>query len=320
MPALIHKVFVDGNEGTTGLEIGQRLAGRKDIEVLDIVPARKKDPDLKKEILNQADLVFLCLPDAAARESVSLIKNPSTRIIDASTAHRIHPEWTYGLPELGQGQREQIRKSTRVANPGCHATGLILGLAPLLAGKIMDNDHPVTCMSITGYSGGGKSLIGKYQSDITTFPGKDAPMGYALTLSHKHLPEMKEITGLLHPPLFLPVVSNYYRGMAVYLPLHLQTLRAAVCARDIHAIISEYYAGETFVRVIPFENNPTLETGFLDPQGCNETNRVDIFVFGHTTQAMVVIRLDNLGKGASGAAVQNMNLMLGCPEATGLTF
>jgi N-acetyl-gamma-glutamyl-phosphate reductase len=314
-----YKVFVDGQEGTTGLRIHEYLSGRPDIELLKIAPDKKKDLAERRLFLNEADIVFLCLPDGAAREAVSLVDNNRTRIIDASTAHRTDEHWVYGLPELNKQQRGLIRTSNRVAVPGCHATGFILAVNPLVAEGLLKKDAPLSCHSITGYSGGGKSLIKKYEECSSgEKDGMRAPKPYALKLQHKHLPEMRKWTGLSNPPLFTPIVADFYKGMAVSVPLFPQFMNKAVAARQVRDLLSAYYAGEKFIRVMPFEAEENLDHGYFAVEECNDTNRVDIFVFGNETHILLVSRFDNLGKGASGAAIQNMNLMLGAAEGTGL--
>lgn len=312
------KVFVDGQEGTTGLKINERLAGRPDLEVIKVDQERRKDSDYRKAMINEADVVFLCLPDAAAIEAVALLENPKTKIIDASTAHRTDEAWTYGLPELSPLHREAIRKSRFVSVPGCHATGFALGLYPLIASGVMNRDYPVTCFSLTGYSGGGKKLIEQYE----TVRKDDARMmgcrPYALGLKHKHLPEMTKATGLSKPPVFNPVLGPFSQGMIVTIPIVLNQLEKKMTAKELHDVISEYYSGERFVQVATFGGDGALDDGCLDPQANNNTNRADIFIFGHDTQASIMCRLDNLGKGASGAAVQCMNIMTGRDEGLGL--
>ncbi|MDT8902942.1 N-acetyl-gamma-glutamyl-phosphate reductase [Anaeroselena agilis] len=311
-----HKVFVDGQEGTTGLKIHEYLAQRSDIEWLSIDPEKRKDIAERSRLLNSADLVFLCLPDVAAREAVSLITNEHTRVIDASTAHRTHPDWAYGLPELSPEHREKIKHSRRVSVPGCHATGFIVGLYPLVKAGIVPADYPVTCTSLTGYSGGGKSLIKKYES--VADGGLNSPRPYALRLQHKHLPEMQAVTGLRYPPAFVPVVANYYKGMGVMLPLISRLLNKPLSAAQVRDFFAEYFAAEKFIKVMPYDADATLEEGFFPVECCNDTNRIELFVFGNNEQILVVSRFDNLGKGASGAAVQCMNIMLGADEAAGL--
>ncbi len=311
-----HTVFVDGQEGTTGLRIHEYLAQRADIEVLRIAPELRKDGAERARLLNAADVAFLCLPDAAAKEAVALVTNPDTCLIDASTAHRIEPGWAFGLPELAPGQRERLRTGKRIANPGCHASAFILLLRPLVDAGLVAPELAVSATSITGYSGGGKKMIEQYQA------GDDArlesPRPYALGLAHKHIPEMMAHTGLRNKPLFMPVVGNFYKGLAVTVPLHLNPSAAGTSAQHVHDALSRHYEGEAFVRVMPLNDAATLEDGFFDIQACNDTNRVDLFVFAQGGQALLMARLDNLGKGASGAAVQAMNLHLGLDEALGL--
>lgn len=311
---MTYKVFVDGQEGTTGLQIHDYLKQRTDISVLRIDAALRKDPAERARLLNEADVAFLCLPDAAARESVALVENPATCVIDTSTAHRVSPDWVYGLPELEPAQRERIRQSKRIANPGCHASAFILALRPLVDAGLLPADWPVSATSLTGYSGGGKKMIEQYQGDSAG--ALQAPRPYALGLQHKHLPEMQRYTGLAGAPLFSPVVGPFYKGLAVSVPLDLGRLGGQASRQAVHQALAERYAGEAFVRVHPLDVEIT--DGFFDVQGSNDTNRVDLFVFGHEHQALLVARLDNLGKGASGAAVQSMNIHLGVDEQTGL--
>jgi N-acetyl-gamma-glutamyl-phosphate reductase len=313
---MTRRVFVDGQEGTTGLQIREMLAPRRDIEVLRIDPDKRKDVAERARLLNAADVAFLCLPDAAAREAVSLVSNPNTCVIDASTAHRTDPGWVFGLPELEPAQRDRIRASKRIANPGCHASSFILLMRPLVGAGLAPKSLPLAVTSITGYSGGGRRMIELYERSGD--PVLQAPRPYALTLKHKHLPEMLAHTGLEVAPVFMPIVSNYYKGLAVSVPLHLSQLAPGTSARAIHATLERYYAGERFVRVMPLDDPDTLAHGF-DVQACNDTNRVDIFVFGDETRVLLIARLDNLGKGASGAAVQAMNVHLGMEETCGLT-
>ena len=307
-------VFVDGQEGTTGLRIHEYLAQRSDIEVLRIDPERRKDAAERARLLNAADVAFLCLPDAAAREAAALVNNPETCVIDASTAHRTAPGWVLGLPELAPGQRDAIRASKRVSNPGCHASAFILLLRPLLDAGLVPPAHAVSAGSITGYSGGGKKLIELYQNSPE--PALTSPRPYALTLGHKHVPEMMAHTGLVTRPIFMPVVGNFYKGLAVSVPLHLGAL--GTTPEAVHSALATRYAEERYVRVMPLRDPATLEGGFFDLQACNGTNRVDIFVFANDHQAILMARLDNLGKGASGAAVQAMNVHLGVEESLGL--
>jgi N-acetyl-gamma-glutamyl-phosphate reductase len=313
-----YKVFVDGQEGTTGLKINDYLSVRPELEILKIAAEKRKDLSARKELLNEADIVFLCLPDEAAKESVALIENKKTRVIDASTAHRTAEGWTYGLPELNKKQRELIAASSRVTNPGCHATCFVMDVNPLLEKGIIAKDYPVTCTSVTGYSGGGKKLIERYE--VLKTASTISPNYYGLKLTHKHLPEMQKVTGLAYPPVFTPIVANYFKGMAVSVPLVTRLFNKKVNAKDLQSIMAEYYAGEKFVRVMPYDSDGYLDEGFLYAEECNDTNMVDIFVFGHEDQIVIMARLDNLGKGASGAAIQNMNIMLGVDEAAGLKF
>jgi len=308
-------VFVDGQEGTTGLRIHEVLAGRRDIELLLIDPARRKDASERARLLNAADVAFLCLPDAAAREAVAMIDNPRTCVIDASTAHRTLPGWAFGLPELAPGQREVLRSTRRIANPGCHASAFILLMRPLVDAGLVPAAHPLSAGSITGYSGGGKKTIEQYQA-FPQEPALTSPRPYALTLVHKHVPEMMLHCGLTTAPIFLPMIGNFYKGLAVSVPLHLKAL--STTAEAVHAAYTRHYEGERFVRVMPLRDPATLEGGFFDVQACNDTNRVDLFVFANDSQAVVMARLDNLGKGASGAAVQAMNVHLGVDEGLGL--
>ncbi len=308
-------VFVDGQEGTTGLRIHEYLAARRDVEVLRIAPDKRKDVAERARLLNAADVAFLCLPDAAAREAAALVTNPRTCLIDASTAHRTAPGWVFGLPELAPGQRDALRASKRIANPGCHASAFILLLRPLVDAGLVPAAHPVSATSISGYSGGGKKLIEQYQAQPMD-PLLTSPRPYGLSLAHKHLPEMAAHTGLTAPPVFMPVVSNFYKGLAVTVPLHLAQLGTTGPA--LHAALTARYAEERFIRVMPLSDPGTLEAGGLDLQACNDTNRVDLFVFASERHALLVARLDNLGKGASGAAVQAMNVHLGTDEGLGL--
>lgn len=309
-------VFVDGQEGTTGLRIHEVLAQRRDIEVLRIDADKRKDTAERARLLNAADVAFLCLPDAAARESVALVTNPKTCVIDASTAHRTHGDWVYGLPELAPAQREAIRHSKRIANPGCHATAFILLLRPLVDAGLVSAQAALSATSITGYSGGGKKMIEQYQAGSD--PKLNPPRPYGLTLSHKHLPEMMAHTGLSVAPVFLPIVSNFYKGLAVQVPLHLSQLATGTTAHTVHRVVQDRYEREAFVHVMPLSDPGTLQAGFFDVQACNDSNRAEIFVFEGSAQLMLMCRLDNLGKGASGAAIQSMNVHLGCEEGLGL--
>ncbi len=307
------KVYIDGQSGTTGLQIYDRIGAREDLELLRIKEELRHDTEERRKYLNAADIVFLCLPDAGAREAVALIENPEVRVIDASTAHRTAEGWTYGYPELSPEQRQAIAGSKRVANPGCHATGLISSAAPLVRMGILPEDYPLTCYSLTGYSGGGKKMIASYES-AEKEKALYAPGIYGLSLRHKHIPEMQKVTGLKFPPVFMPVVDDYYKGMATTIMLQNRLLPGKPSAREISERLAEYYAGERFVSVMPFgENDSTLYANALAG-----TNRLVLTVCGHEDQTSVTALFDNLGKGASGAAVQNMNIMLGLDEAVGL--
>jgi N-acetyl-gamma-glutamyl-phosphate reductase len=311
-----HTVFVDGQEGTTGLRIHEYLAQRADVEVLRIAPERRKDTAERARLLNAADVAFLCLPDSAAREAVALVTNPGTCIIDASTAHRTLPGWAFGLPELAPGQRERLRAAKRIANPGCHASAFIALLRPLVDAGLVPAALPLSATSITGYSGGGKPMIAQYEAGGE--PALTSPRPYALSLSHKHVPEMMAHTGLTARPIFMPIVGNFYKGLAVSVPLHLSQLPADTTPEVLQRALEDRYAGEPFIRVMPLRDAATLEGGFFDVQGANDSNRIDIFVFASDTQVLLMARLDNLGKGASGAAVQSMNVHLGVEETLGL--
>ena len=314
---MTYRVFVDGQEGTTGLRIHEYLARRSDIEVLRIAADRRKDATERARLLNAADVAFLCLPDAASREAAALVTNPATCLIDASTAHRTVPGWAFGLPELAADQRDKLRASKRIANPGCHASAFIVLLRPLVDAGLVPPSLPVSVTSITGYSGGGKKMIEEYEAGPN--PLLDSPRPYALTLAHKHIPEMMTHTGLAVKPAFQPIVGRFYKGLSVSVPLQLSQMRAGTTAEQLQTALEQRYAGERFVRVMPLRDPATLEGGFFDVQACNDTNRVDIFVFANDTQVMLMARLDNLGKGASGAAVQSMNVHLGVDEGLGLS-
>ena len=313
--------FVDGQEGTTGLRIHEYLAKRRDIEVLRIAPELRKDAAERARLLNAADVAFLCLPDAAAREAAAMVSNPRTCLIDASTAHRTLPDWVFGLPELCPEQRARLRASKRIANPGCHASAFILLLRPLVDAGLVPAGLPVSATSITGYSGGGKRMIEAYEAAAASEsePALTSPRPYGLNLAHKHVPEMMAHTGLAAKPILMPIVSNFYKGLAVTVPLHLSQLAPGCTAESVQRAFEQRYKGERFIRVMPLRDATTLESGgYFDVQAANDTNRVDIFVFANDSQVMLIARLDNLGKGASGAAVQAMNVHLGVDEGLGL--
>lgn len=311
---MTYKIFVDGQEGTTGLQINEYLARRDDVALLRIDSDKRKDLAERKRLINESDVTFLCLPDEAARESVSLVDNPDTCIIDASTAHRVAPGWVFGLPELCRGQRDQIRAAKRIANPGCHATAFILALRPLVAAGLLPADIQIAANSITGYSGGGKKMIEHYRSPARI----DAPRPYALGLAHKHLPEMCAYTGLTSAPIFQPIVGPFYKGLAVTAYLHPQQFARPATPAAVREILADYYAGEQFIRVAPVDLEANTDGGFFNVEANNDSNRVDLFVFGNEERMLLVARLDNLGKGASGAAVQAMNVHLGVEESLGL--
>ena len=312
------KVFIDGSEGTTGLRIFERFAERDDIELLKISSELRKDPQEIKKFINASDITFLCLPDAAAREAVAMVENENVRIIDTSTAHRTEADWAYGYPELSAAHRENIKNCKRVAVPGCHATGFITLVYPLVAGGIMPSSYPVTSFSLTGYSGGGKKMIAAYESDNRNAE-LDSPREYALGQTHKHLKEMKKITGLDREPLFSPIVSDYYSGMVVSVPIYADMLNDTQTPESIHKYFEEYYAGEQFIKVMPF-GKETDYGGFLGGNGCSGWDGMEIYVTGNQDRILLSARFDNLGKGASGAAIQCMNIMLGCDEAKGLNL
>ena len=310
-------VFIDGKEGTTGLKIFERFADRSDINIMQIDEDKRKDPAEKAKIINASDYTFLCLPDAAAVESVQLCTNPKTRIIDASTAHRTNPEWAYGFPELDASFREKIAGSNRVAVPGCYASGFVSLGYPLVKSGIMPADYPVVIHAVSGYSGAGKKAIAQYESDGRN-PELDSPRLYALTQTHKHLPEMKKIAGLEYEPVFNPYVCDYFQGMTVTVGLHARLLAKKVTASDVWEMFAAHYDGCRFVKVAGFMGEGVLEEPFIPANTLAGTNMMQIFVYGNDDRIMLTSRFDNLGKGASGAAVQCLNIMLGIDEATGL--
>ncbi len=312
------KIFIDGSEGTTGLRINERFQGREDIELLTIAPELRKDTAERKRLINASDITFLCLPDAAAREAVSLVENEKVRIIDASTAHRTESGWAYGFPELSPDFREAIRTGSRVAVPGCYASGLMVLVYPLVKEGILPADYPVTAFAMSGYSGGGKKMIAEYEADARAAE-LAAPREYALSQQHKHLKEMQAIPGLLRKPLFSPIVSDYYSGMLVSLPLCGELLSKTMSPEELHAFFAEYYAGEKFLHVNPF-GAEAESRNFLSANVKSGWDGMEIFVTGCEGRLLVSSRFDNLGKGASGAAVQCLNIMLGCEEEKGLVL
>ena len=306
------KVYIDGKDGTTGLQIYDRLSARADIDLLLIDETKRKDRLERKKLMDAADIVFLCLPDAAAIEAVELVENPKTRIIDASTAHRTSPDWDYGFPELSGAHRAAIQNSKRVANPGCHATGFISVVYPLVAMGLLPKDECLSAFSLTGYSGGGKQMIAQYEAadkETALF----APCPYGMGQSHKHLPEMQKICGLDNKPVFTPIVDDYYKGMATTVPLHMSQLNGVSTLAEVRQKLADYYGGQTLVRVADTTDTAKL---YANAQAGKDT--LVLYVAGNDEQFTVTALFDNLGKGASGAAVQNMNLMLGLDETTGL--
>ena len=311
------KVFIDGKAGTTGLKIYERLGSRDDIEILLIDEDKRKDVNERARLINSADIVFLCLPDDAAREAAALCTNPDVRIIDASTAHRTSPDWDYGFPELSEKHRENIRNSKRVANPGCYASGFISLVYPLVQAGVLPEDYPITCHAVSGYSGAGNKAIAVMESSDKT-KEMYSPRQYALGQTHKHLPEMQKMCGLKYAPMFNPIVDDYFSGMVVSVPLITRCLTKKYTPADIHEIMSAHYAGQHFVKVMELGGTETLPDGFLAANTLADTNNMQIFVTGNDDRILLCSRFDNLGKGASGAAVQSMNIMLGIDEATGL--
>lgn len=304
------KVFIDGSAGTTGLRIDERLKDRKDITLIRLDEEKRKDISARKEAINSADVVFLCLPDAAAEEAVSLCENKSTVIIDASTAHRTNKDWEYGFPELSEEREKRIAESKRIANPGCHASGFISLVYPLIESGILSKDTLLSCFSVTGYSGGGKKMIADYEAkdrDILL----SAPRQYGISQSHKHLPEMTAVCGLETPPLFSPIVADFYSGMTVTVPLFAEQIKGT--AEDIRKIYKEKYAGP----VVRYADSAD-ENGFISSNRLSGKDSMEISVFGNKDRILLVSRYDNLGKGASGAAVECMNIVIGADKTAGL--
>lgn len=307
------KVYIDGQEGTTGLKILERFKDRNDIELLRIDEDKRKDNDERKRLINSSDYTFLCLPDVAAKEAVAMA-NENVRIIDASTAHRTNPDWAYGFPELGAEFREKIAKSNRVAVPGCYASGFASMVYPLVKLGIMPADYPVSVHAVSGYSGAGKKAIAVYEDDGRP-ADYDTPRQYALTQQHKHIPEMQKICGLEYAPAFNPLVCDYFCGMVVSLPIHTRLLTKKYSPADIRNSLADYYKDSFFVKVMP---GGEPEDGFIGANDLSGTNMMEIFVNGNDERLIICSRLDNLGKGASGAAVQCLNIMMGIDEKTGL--
>ena len=314
-------VFIDGQAGTTGLQIRERLAAREDVTLIEIPQSSRKDPEVRRRFLNEADVVILCLPDDAAREAIRLISSNHVRVLDASTAHRVADGWVYGLPELDADQRDRIRGAARVSNPGCYPTGFVLLTRPLVDAGIVSGDARLSCHAVSGYSGGGRRLIERYEAR-----GAENPESlwhvrpYGLDLAHKHLPEMASYSGIDRAPVFSPMVGQFAQGMLTMIPLHTDTLGEGANVETVHACLEARYRDEPCVAVLALGDDDALDAGFLDPLAANDTNRIDLFVYGNDDRVMLVARLDNLGKGASGAAVQNLNIMTGAEELSGLVL
>ena len=312
------KIFIDGSEGTTGLRIYERFEGRDDVELLKISSELRKDVNERKRLINESDITFLCLPDAAARESVSLVENENVKIIDTSTAHRTEEGWAYGFAELSDGHREAIKNGKRIAVPGCYATGFISLVYPMIAKGLMPNDYPVSAFGLSGYSGAGKKVIAAYE-DKDRPVDFDAPREYALTQEHKHLKEMQKITGLAKAPLFSPIICDYYSGMVMSVPLYTEMLNGVASVEDVHKMFTEFYAGEKFIKVMPLDAEAGVGN-MLAGNACSGWDGLRIFVTGNNDRIVLSSQFDNLGKGASGAAIQCLNIMLGCEEDKGLNL
>ena len=313
------KVYIDGQEGTTGLKIQERFEGRNDIEIIKISEELRKDPAERARLINSADYVFLCLPDAASREAVSFVDkdNDHVRIIDASTAHRTNPDWAYGFPELSPAHREKIQSSNRVAVPGCYASGFNSIVYPLVSNGIIPADYPVFAYATSGYSGAGKKAIAVYESEDKPFEF-NSPRQYALSQAHKHLPEMQAVSGLAYKPMFNPMVCDYFSGMVVSVPIQTRTLPKKYTPAEVHDMFAKHYADAKMVEVMPLMSEDEQKSFFLASNTLSGLNKMQIFVFGSDEQILLCSRLDNLGKGASGAAVQCLNIMMGIDETTGL--
>ncbi len=307
------KIYIDGSAGTTGLQIYDRLKARRDIELMTLPEELRKDREARREALNSCDIAFLCLPDDAAREAVSMIENPAVRVIDASTAHRTAEGWAYGFPELDDAHRAAIERGRRIANPGCHATGFIVSVYPLVKLGIVPADYPLTCFSLTGYSGGGKKMIADYEAPEKP-AGLNAPRVYGLTQAHKHLPEMRAVCGLAHVPVFSPIVDDYYKGMATTVALHLDLLPGHPTAKSIREALDDWYQYRRLINVAPLN----WGTPMIDANAFAGRDDLMLIVSGGDERVTVTALFDNLGKGASGAAVQNMNILIGADELTGL--
>ena len=312
----MYKVFIHGAAGTTGLKLKERLMGRRDIALQLLDEDERKDAGKIHDMLHSSDIAFLCLPDDAAREAVAMAEGSAVRLIDASTAHRVQPGWAYGFPELSQEHRQAVAAGDRVAVPGCHASGFIALVYPLVRAGLLPADYPVVCHSVTGYSGGGKKMIAQYEAPDAT--GLESPRQYALGQKHKHLPEMQAVTGLASAPLFSPIVSNFFSGMCVSVPLHTRLMAAGTTLETVHQTLQAAYEGSRFVTVLPLQGGEMFADGFLPADTLAGTNQMNLIVVGNDERVLLAAQFDNLGKGASGAAVQCMNIMLGLDEATGL--
>ena len=311
------KVYIDGQEGTTGLKFLERFEGRNDIKLIRISDEKRKDPAERARLINSADYVFLCLPDEASREAVSFVDNDHVRIIDASTAHRTNPGWAYGFPELSPEHREKIKTSNRVAVPGCYASGFAAVVYPLVKNGIIPADYPVFAYATSGYSGAGKKAIAVYEGDDKPYEF-NSPRQYALSQQHKHLPEMQAVSGLTHKPMFNPMVCDYFSGMVVSVPIQTRTLNSSVTAKQVHEMYAKHYEGAKMVEVMPLMSADEQKSFFLASNTLSGINKLQVFVFGNDEQILLCARLDNLGKGASGAAVQCLNIMIGIDETVGL--
>ncbi len=311
-------IFIDGEAGTTGLQLRQRLEGRADLMLVSINPAMRKDQAERARLLNDADVVFLCLPDDAAREAVALITNPKAKVIDASTAHRVADGWVFGFPELASGHRDKIAAAKRISNPGCYSTGSIALIRPLVDAGLLSPSYPISINGVSGYSGGGKAMISEFENESDPTYTQVPYRIYALEMQHKHVPEIQKYAKLSLRPIFTPAVGRYAQGMLVEVPLHLSLLIGGPSLSDVHGVLTKAYAGAHYVTVVPLEQSKTLK--ILAPEQLNNTNHMRLYVFGSESgqQARLVAQFDNLGKGASGQSVQCLNIMLGLPETTGL--
>ena len=309
-------IFIDGQAGTTGIEITARLRGRSDLKLLTIQDEHRKDPAIREQMFKQADVAILCLPDDAAREACTL-SDSRCRIIDASSAHRVHPEWAYGLPELSEENRSIIAKADKVSNPGCYPQGFVLSVLPLIEAEVLARDTPLRCSAVSGFSGGGRQMIESFRDFTPEQADTYNSQAYGLTQNHKHLPEMQHYSGTAIAPIFLPMVAAYYKGMVTSIALFASELNGAT-PDDVQTILKRRYASEQFIQVAPVNANEQLTNGYLNPTACNGTNNLELMVFGDAQRVVINARYDNLGKGAAGAAIQNLNIMLGKQEDLGL--